>query len=89
MTLSNILVIVTSSSEGLRVKASISVLENLDSVIHTYRPGSYSLEAMGEISEWIVMTPSNGRSGVGFTIFASTLAKTLREKIAFRRLSDS
>lgn len=43
----------------------------------TYRPDSYSLDAMGEISEWIVMRPSSGRSGWGFTIFASTCARTL------------
>lgn len=39
---------------------------------HTYRPGSYSLDAIGEISECIVIRPSNGRSGGGLTIFAST-----------------
>lgn len=39
---------------------------------HTYRPDSYSLDAIGEISEWIVIVPSNGLSGAGFTIFAST-----------------
>lgn len=43
----------------------------------TYRPGSYSLDAMGEISEWIVTAPSNGRSGVGRTILPSTTARTL------------
>jgi hypothetical protein len=43
----------------------------------TYRPTSYSLDAMGEISEWIVIVPSNGRSGVGLTIFAETYARTL------------
>jgi hypothetical protein len=44
----------------------------------TYRPTSYSLDAMGEISEWIVIVPSNGRSGVGLTIFAETYARTLK-----------
>jgi len=34
---------------------------------------------MGEISECIMIVPSNGRSGVGLIIFAETWAKTLRE----------
>lgn len=40
--------------------------------MRTYRPVSYSLDAIKDISEWIEMVPSNGRSGGGFTIFAST-----------------
>ena len=44
----------------------------------TYRPISYSLEAMGESSECIERMPSKGRSGVGLTIVASMLASTLR-----------
>ena len=43
----------------------------------TYRPGSYSFEAIGESSEWIEMIPSSGRSGGGFTILPSTCASTL------------
>jgi hypothetical protein len=34
---------------------------------------------MGDISECMVIIPSNGRSGGGFTIFASTWAITLQE----------
>jgi len=49
------------------------------SKVHTYRPVSYSLDAMGDISEWIVMIPSYGLSGEGLTIFASTCAITLEE----------
>jgi hypothetical protein len=47
------------------------------SKVHTYRPGSYSMDAIGDISECIVREPSNGRSGGGFTILASTSAITL------------
>jgi hypothetical protein len=43
----------------------------------TYRPGSYSVEAIGESSQWIVIKPSNGRWDSGRTIFASTCASTL------------
>ena len=45
--------------------------------IVTHRPGSYSVDAIGESSEWMVITPSNGRCGSGRTIFASTCASTL------------
>lgn len=51
----------------------------------TYRPASYSLDAMGEISEWMVIMPSKGRSGSGFTILASTCARALRR---YASLSD-
>lgn len=44
----------------------------------TYRPGSYSVDAMGESSQWMVIMPSNGRCVSGRTIFASTCASTLR-----------
>jgi hypothetical protein len=43
----------------------------------THRPTSYSVEAIGLNSEWIVRMPSYGLSGAGFTIFASTCASTL------------
>ena len=78
-TLSSIRAIVTSSSDGLFPKRKMSVKKyeiKVDNA-HTYRPTSYSLDAMGEISEWIVIVPSNGRSGVGLTIFAETYARTL------------
>ena len=47
--LSNMRVIVTSSSEGLQLQESdgIGSVDAKD----TYRPCSYSLDAMGEISE--------------------------------------
>ena len=41
------------------------------------RPISYSVDAMGDSSECMVMMPSNGLSGGGLTIFASTCATTL------------
>lgn len=44
----------------------------------TYRPGSYSVDAIGESSQWMVIMPSNGRCGSGRTIFASTCASTLQ-----------
>lgn len=44
----------------------------------TYRPVSYELDAMGEISECMLMIPSRGRSSGGLTIFASMNARTLR-----------
>jgi hypothetical protein len=69
-------VIVISSSDGLEV---VNILETCLAT-HTYRPISYSLDAMGDISEWIVIMPSKGRSGGGFTILASTCAMTLRER---------
>ena len=37
-----------------------------------YRPASYSLDAIGEISEIMDIMPSNGRSGGGLTMLAST-----------------
>lgn len=43
----------------------------------TYRPVSYSVDAMGEISEFMEMRPSKGRAASGFTIFASTYAIAL------------
>jgi hypothetical protein len=43
-------------------------------------PGSYSVPAMGEISEWILSMPSNDLSGGGLTILASTCASTLPKK---------
>ena len=45
----------------------------------TYRPGSYSVDAIGESSQWTVIKPSNGRCGSGRTIFASTCASTLHK----------
>jgi hypothetical protein len=45
--------------------------------IATHRPGSYSVDAIGESSQWIVIIPSNGLCGSGRTIFASTCASTL------------
>ena len=53
---------------------------NVEEDTRTYRPDSYSLEAMGDNSEWMLMIPSSGRSGGGFTIFASTWAITLQAK---------
>ena len=43
----------------------------------TYRPGSYSVDAIGESSQWMVTKPSNERCCSGRTIFASTCASTL------------
>ena len=77
--LSSMRVIVTSSSEGLQFPRYQIRLGRYDvRKAPTYRPCSYSLEAMGDISEWMVICPSNGRSGDGLTIFASTCASTLR-----------
>jgi hypothetical protein len=47
----------------------------------THRPGSYSIDAIGESSQWIVIKPSNGRWGSGRTIFASTCASTLHNNM--------
>lgn len=44
---------------------------------YTHRPFSYTLEAMGEISELISKKPSYGRSSRGLTIVALICAYTL------------
>ena len=46
-----------------------------------YRPGSYSVDAIGESSQCMLIVPSNGRCGSGRTIFASTCASTLQIRI--------
>jgi len=53
ITLSSIRVIVTSSSEGLLTgnTKGFKSNSNLEMNAHTYRPSSYSLEAIGESSE--------------------------------------
>lgn len=51
----------------------------------TYRPVSNELDAMGEISECMLMMPSSGLSSGGLTIFASMNARTLH---ACQRTSD-
>lgn len=43
----------------------------------THLPASYTVDAIGEISELIVSKPSYGRSCLGRTIVAETFAKTL------------
>jgi hypothetical protein len=45
--------------------------------MRTHRPASYSAPAIGESSQWMLMSPSNGRWGSGRTILASTCASTL------------
>lgn len=88
-TLSSIRVMVISSSEGLSHQSvSIRATEKdcacactVNENTLTHRPLSYSpaLLAMGEISEWIVIVPSSGLSGWGFTIVAVVCASTLAQ----------
>lgn len=68
---------VTSSSDALECVQHRDISHD---DLHTYRPGSYSLEAIGDISECIEMMPSSGLSGVGLTILPSTCARTLKQE---------
>lgn len=70
-------VIATSSSFVLHERSD-EVGVQTRGAQRTYRPTSYSLDAMGESSLTMVRMPSSGRSGGGFTICASTCAKTLQ-----------
>jgi len=54
-------------------------------VSEAYRPGSYSVDAIGESSQCMLIVPSNGRCGSGRTIFASTCASTLQYAYANKR----
>ena len=77
--LSSIRASATSSSLGLRRWKEHDEVEFKSGTEQcTYRPGSYSIDAIGESSQWIVIKPSNGRWGSGRTIFASTWASTLQ-----------
>lgn len=90
ITLSSMRVIVTSSSDGL----GINLFEDSERTraIRTYRPASYSLDAIGETSECMLMMPSYGRSGGGRTSRLSMCAMTLlasREMRETRRTSTT